>query len=427
MISVLFISLAICLMMGIPVAFSIGISTMLFLFSGGDIGMVIMTQKVIDGINSFPLMALPLFVLSGGLMGFGSTPRIMNLANMFLGKKRWGLGSAGIVGCAVFGTISGSGVATASAIGGVIAPEMVRHGYPKGFTASLIAGAGTMGAVIPPSISFVVYSQVTGTSIADMFAAGIIPGCLCCFLLTILNRYLVIRKDICKDLVPHKYTAEERKAIYRDAVLPLLTPVIILGGVFSGLLTPTEAAAAAVIYATILSVFVYKELDSVHKFVKVCGESAVTSAVILLIMGFAGAFAWGLTTQNIANIFAEWVLSISSQKMIVYTTILVILLIMGTFMECLAIILLTTPIFLPILVSLGVDPISYGVVLNMSTCVGAVSPPLAVTLFTACRVVKISVEETFPYVLYVLGVMTIATALVMIWPQLATFLPSVLL
>lgn len=427
MISVLFISLTVSLMMGIPVAFAIGISTMLFLLSGGDIAMVIMAQKVVDGINSFPLMALPLFVLSGGLMGFGSTPRIMNLANMLLGKRRWGLGSAGIVGCAVFGTISGSGVATASAIGGVIAPEMIRQGYPKGFTASIIAGAGTMGAVIPPSISFVVYSQVAGTSIANMFAAGIVPGCLCCFFLTLLNRYLVVRKGICQDLVPHKYTAEEKRDIIKDAILPLLTPVIILGGVFSGFMTPTEAAAVAVVYATILSVCVYKELDSFHKFFRVCGESAVTSAVILLIMGFATAFAWGLTTENIAHIFADWVLSISNHQLVVYSCILLILLIMGTFMECLAIILLTTPIFLPILASLGVDPVSYGVVLNMSTCVGAVSPPLAVTLFTACRVVKIGMEDTFPYVLYVLGVMTFATILVMIWPPLATFLPSVLL
>ena len=429
MIVTLFVALGVTLLMGIPVAFSIGMSTMLALYVGGGVPLVIMAQKMVDGINSFTMMALPLFILSGAIMVYGSTPRIMNLANMLLRKKRWGLGNAGILGCAAFGTISGSGVATTAAIGSVIAPEMVKRGYGVGFTASVIAGAGTLGSIIPPSIMFVVYAQVANVSIGDMFLAGFIPGIMTALLLCLLNRYMVVKNGWCaSDEHSAHYdnlSFKEKTDIVLAAIFPLLMPVIILGGVLSGIATPTEAASIACVYALILSMFVYRAM-TLKDFVKVLVDSALASATILLIISAATPMAWLLTMQNVTTLLAEWVMELSNNVVLVYGVILMILLVMGTFMETIAIILLTVPIFLPILLQYGVNPIAYGITMGLALCIGAVTPPLAVCLFTACRILKIRVEDTMPDVLYVCGTMLLATALTAVFPILSTFLPDIL-
>ena len=428
MIAILFITLAVALLMGIPVCFSIGISTTLAILYDSTLPSVIIVQKMIDGLNSFTLMALPMFVLSGAIMVYGSTPRIMALINMLLRKKRWGIGAAGIYGCAAFGTISGSGVATTAAIGSIMAPEMVKKGYPKGFAAPLIGAAGTLGGVIPPSISFVVYAQIANTSISDMFMAGIIPGLLTAYLLNVLNKFCVRKYDWVKEDDNEYYDqmkSSEKLKIVGEALLPLLMPIFILVGVVSGIVTPTEAASVSVIYAIILAIFVYKEL-SINEFLKVVKESAVTSATILIIMSLATPFAYLIINKNIANMIAGWIFSISNNIVIVYGLIIFILLVLGTFMETLSIILLTTPMFLPILISLGVDPIAYGITSILALGVGAVTPPLAVTLFTACRILKMRVEDTFPWVLYVCLVMVVGCILTAIFPIISTFLPSVL-
>lgn len=428
MIAVLFVTLAVALLMGIPVGFSIGISTMLAVLYDGTIPAVIVTQKMVDGINSFPLMALPLFVLSGAIMVYGSTPRIMALVNMLLQKKRWGLGSAGVFGCAAFGTISGSGVATTAAIGSIIAPEMVKHGYPKGFTAAFIAGSGTLGAIIPPSIGFVVYAQVANVSIADMFMAGIIPGVLSAIFLNWLNGFLVKKYNWVADtseFYAGMSFAEKRKIVL-DALLPLTMPVFILGGVLSGIVTPTEAATVATVYAFCLAAFVYKQL-SIKQMFKVFRDSAMNSATILIIISAACSFAWLLTSKGVTTGVATWVLSISHSVVIVYGAIIFIFLILGTFMETLSLILLTTPMFLPILMKFGVNPIAYGITSALALGIGAVTPPLAVCLFTSCRILNIRVEDTFPWVIYVCLTMLAACILTAIFPILSTFLPSILL
>jgi len=423
-IGILFGVLVICLILGFPVAFCIGISAMSYLFVDGT-PLVITVQKMIDGVNSFTMLALPMFVFSGSLMAYGSTPRIMKLANLLLHKQRGGLGSAAILGCAAFGTISGSGVATCSAIGSVMAPEMVKQGYGKGYTAALVGGAGTLGSVIPPSICFVVYAQMANVSVGDMFLAGVIPGIGTALLLCLFNSFFARKRGWCQERVDYgRLSGKEKRKIIFDAIPPLMTPVIILGGVFSGAFTPTEAAATAVVYSIFLSVFVYKELNTWKKFLTVCINSAVSSAVVLIIIALAQTYAWLLTTSNLTKVIGNWITGFSSNTLIIYSLIVLILLFMGTFLETTAIILLTTPIFLPILQPLGVHPLAYGVALVLALCVGGISPPLAVTLYTGCRIVGIRMEETMPDVWYICGVMTIATFLVVFVPQLATFLPG---
>lgn len=422
MIGWMFVIFVICLALAVPVGFSIGISATFFLVFGSNIPISIVVQKMVDGINSFSYLALPLFVLSGAIMVYGSTPRLMRLANLLLGRLPGGLGAAGSLGCGFFGAISGSGVATTASIGAIVAPEMVRQGYDKGFTASLIAASGTLGLVIPPSVCMVVYAQNAGVSIGSMFLAGFIPGFIAVFLLGGLSVVVAIRRNYKGERVAVS-AVKDVIMVVLDALLPLLMPVIILGGVLSGMFTPTESATIATVYAFLLAKFVYKEITWKQLY-RTLVDSARASASILFIIAAATPFGWVLTMKNVTAIVSNAVLSALHSPALIYLAIVLILCILGTFMESFTIIILTTPIFLPIIQSIGVDPVSYGIVLMFCICIGGVTPPLAVCLFTSCRILKIRIEETIPDVWLVIGVLFVVTLLLMVCPQISLFLPG---
>ncbi len=427
MIAVMFITLAVALLIGIPVGFSIGISTMVALLFEGTTPPVIVAQKMIDGTLSFSLLALPMFVLSGAIMAYGSTPRLMKLANLLVGKIPGGLGMTGVVGCAFFGAVSGSGVATTAAIGGIVGPEMARKGYGKGFTASLIAASGTLGCVIPPSISFVIYAQCASVSIGEMFLGGFIPGLLGCLMLCILCYSMAKRRKWGREGEGQRPTNREILFIVFDALLPLFMPVIILGGVLSGIITATESAVIATVYAFLLATFVYKEF-TLKDFFECFTDSACTASMILFIIAGSYPFGWIMATRNVPAMFSEWILSVSDNPTVIFMLIVLLILILGTFMEGFTIIILTTPILLPIVTKvIGVDPIAYGVILTLATDVGAVTPPLAVCLFTACGIMRIRVAEVFPDIYWVLGTMVAETYLVMFFPVIVTFLPRLVM
>ena len=421
MIGWMFIIFAVCLVIGIPVGFSIGISSTAFLVLGSGIPTHIVIQKMVDGINSFSYLALPLFVLSGSIMVYGSTPRLMRLANLLLGRLPGGLGAAGSLACGFFGAISGSGVATTASVGAIVAPEMVEQGYERGFTASLIAAAGTLGLVIPPSVCMVVYAQNASVSIGSMFLAGFIPGFLAVALLGALSVIVAVRRNY-KGRQVHVSSVKEVARIVLDALLPLLMPVIILGGVLSGVFTPTESATVATIYAFVLAKFVYREM-SWKQLYRTLVDSVRASAAILFIIAAATPFGWVLTMKNVTSIVSNAVLSAIHSPALIYLAIVIILCILGTFMESFTIIILTTPIFLPIIQSIGVNPIAYGIVLMFCICIGGVTPPLAVCLFTSCRILKMRIEETIPDVFLVIGVLFVVTLLLMFIPQISLFLP----
>ena len=422
MIGWMFVIFVICLALAVPVGFSIGISATFFLVFGSNIPISLVVQKMVDGINSFSYLALPLFVLSGAIMVYGSAPRLMRLANLLLGRLPGGLGAAGSLGCGFFGAISGSGVATTASIGAIVAPEMVRQGYDKGFTASLIAASGTLGLVIPPSVCMVVYAQNAGVSIGSMFLAGFIPGFIAVFLLGGLSVVVAIRRNYKGERVAVS-TVKDVIMVVLDALLPLLMPVIILGGVLSGMFTPTESATIATVYAFLLAKFVYKEI-SWKQLYRTLVDSARASASILFIIAAATPFGWVLTMKNVTAIVSNAVLSALHSPALIYLAIVLILCILGTFMESFTIIILTTPIFLPIIQSIGVDPVAYGIVLMFCICIGGVTPPLAVCLFTSCRILKIRIEETIPDVWLVIGVLFVVTLLLMVCPQISLFLPG---
>ena len=337
----MFVALAVCLLIGVPVAFSIGISCMTLLYVNGGPSMDILLQRMVSGAKSFNMLAMPMFIFAGALMVYGSTPRLIKLANMLLRKFPGGLGATAMAACGFFGAVSGSGVASAAAIGKIIGPSMLEEGYPKGLTAGLIAAGGTMACIIPPSIVMVVYAQSASVSVGDMFLGGVAPGLLTIIALIVLNSFFAVRRQKKENKDPHEYTANERMKIILDALLPLLMPVAILGGVFSGLCTATEAAVVAVVYALFLAVFVYREL-TLKDFFKVSADAVVSTGVIMLIISVASPFGWLMSTQKVPQMFASWLMSITDSKFLILAFIFLLLMILGMFMETVCICLLYT-------------------------------------------------------------------------------------
>jgi C4-dicarboxylate transporter DctM subunit len=414
----MFLVLAVSLIIGVPVAFSIGIACMAFLVANGYPPLDILIQRMTSGANSFSMLAMPLFIFAGSLMIYGSTPRLMKFANMLLRKIPGGLGATAMAACGFFGAVSGSGVASAATIGSICGPEMIKEGYPKGLTAGMIAAGGTMACIIPPSIVMVVYSSTASVSIGDMFLAGVIPGLLTILALIALNCYFAIRRQKKETRPVINYTSKEKVKITLDAILPMLMPVFVLGGVFSGICTATEAAVVAVVYSFVLAVFIYKEI-TLKDFFRAAYGSVVTSAVIMLIISAATPFGWIMSTQNVPSMFAKWLLSITSSDVWILTFFFILIVFLGCFMETVCIIILITPILLPIILQMGLNPVHFGVALLMNLMVGSLTPPLSVNLYTSCRVLNMGIDEAFPDTLYVIGTVLIMAILTLAVPQLS--------
>lgn len=419
---IIFLILAILLIIGLPVSFAIGLSGVIFLLiQDTTVAPSIISQQMFSGLNSFTLLALPFFLLAGNLMMYGTTPRLMRFANALIGFIKGGLAGVSVVAATFFGAISGSGVATVAAVGSVVTPEMIKKGYGRGFTASLIAGAGVLGMVIPPSLSMVVFGVSAGVSIRDLFMAGIIPGIFVALCLVVFGIIISKRRDYGGEATSFDF--KELLISFRGAILPMLLPIIILGGVMTGVFTPTESAVIAVVYAFILSTVVYKEL-SFKNLIKVFKDSVLSSAIILFIIAAATPFGWVLTTEQIPNALGNLLSNFTSSTFLILVVISLILLIMGTFMETIATIIIMTPILFPIAVSAGIDPVHFGVLMMVNLAIGGVTPPLAVGLFTSAKIAKISIEDTFPDVLYILGIMILAYIIILFVPALSLWIPS---
>ena len=419
----IFVALGAFLILGIPVAFSIGISVISFLLYQGYPSPMVMAQRMVDGARSYTMMALPMFIFAGALMAYGSTPRLMRLANMLVSKVPGGLGAASLVTCGFFGAVSGSGVASTAAIGGIVGKEMLKQGYGLGITAGILAGGGVMATLIPPSLVMVIYAGSTGVSVGDLFIAGIGPGVFIILLLILMNCLIAKKRHIGQGKVIH-YTAGDRIKIIADAILPLFLPVLIIGGVISGVLTPTESSVIATVYALFLAVFVYKEM-SFKDFLKATSDSVVTSAIILFIISAATPFGWLMATQNVPQIFTEALLNFTTNPYMILAVFFGLLWVLGCFMETICIIILITPILFPIVTSMGMDPIHFGVAMMANLAVGGITPPLSVGLFTACRILGCKIEQTFPDVLYIVAVITVGAALTFIFPELSLSLVEV--
>ena len=403
MLKVLFIAVILCLIINMPIGFSLGLASVAALFVDGNTAqMLLIPQRIVAGMNSFPLLAIVYFMIAGAVMELGGvSKRIISLASAFVGHKQGGVASAAVISCAIFAAISGSTPATAAAIGSITIPEMDKRGYPTDYSSAVVASSACLGVIIPPSITMVVFANTCGTSVGQGLMAGIIPGIILCAALCFTN-WLFCRKAGYE--VEPKCSHREVWLALKEAFWAILMPVIILGGIMSGFFTPTESAAIAILYGLVVGFFVYRELK-VKDLGNLFYKGALNSAMIMILIGCSSPFGYIMTTNKVPEMFSNFILGISSNYYVVYGLVLVIFLILGTFMETSSIILLTVPIMTPIMRAIGANMVHFA-------CVGGISK---VTMGQISR-------KVWPFLL----VMVLCLFLFMAFPGLCTFLPSIM-
>ncbi|MBL6895387.1 MAG: TRAP transporter large permease [Porticoccaceae bacterium] len=419
---ILFGALIILLVIGVPVAFSLGLAslaTMVYL----DIPLVVAFQRMAAGMNVFALMAIPFFIYAGELMNqSGIAERLVKFAHSLLARVRGGLGLVNVSSSMMFGAISGSAVASASAMGSTLIPMMKKQGYDADYAVNVTATAATTGLLIPPSHNMIIYaiSAGGGLSIGSLFLAGIVPGILLGLGLMLVTYLVAVKRGYPRGAFPG-WSQVLRHFI--GALPGLFTVFIILGGILSGVFTATESSAIAVIYTVIVAVFVYRSLNW-NGFVTASINAVKTTAMILLIIGAAGSFGWLLAVMEVPVQLSTALLTISENPLIILLIVNLILLMLGTFMDMSPLIVITTPIFLPVMVGIGMDPIQFGIMLILNLGLGLVTPPVGTVLFVTCAVGGIRIEDTlrsiWPFYLVFIAVLALVTYL----PSTTLFLPS---
>ena len=424
-VALLFGSFALLLILRVPIGISLGMSSLITIFASGVVQPTYLAQGLVTGADSFSLMAVPFFVLAGELMATGGiSRRLLNIADAFLGRKYGGLALVTVVACMFFAAISGSGPATVAAIGGLTIPSMLKQGYDRPFAGAISAAAGSIGVIIPPSIPMVMYCVATGVSVGAMFMGGVIPGILIGVSLCVYSSlYSKKHKYINAEAAPFSWGNVGRSLV--DGIWALLVPVIIVGGIYGGIFTPTEAAAVAVAYGLIVGLFVYRDLKAKDLY-RIFGSAALTTATIMVILGTATTFGRILTLERIPTMIADFFESVAKGPVMLMILINILLLIVGCFMETNAAIIILAPIFLPIVESMGINPVHFGIVMVVNLAIGFVTPPLGVNLFVACNVANAKLEEICKGILPILGVMILDLLLITYIEPLATFLPALL-
>lgn len=418
--AILFGSFAVLLFLSVPIGISIGLATLITIFFTGTLPVEFLAKELVTSVDSFPLMAVPFFILAGEIMGKGGiSERLFNVANAIVGNKTGGFAIATIITCMFFAAISGSGPATVAAIGGIMIPAMVRNGYDLKFATAIVASAGSIGVIIPPSIPMVIYGVVGNTSIGDLFIAGIIPGILVGLSMMVWAYYYSKKKGYRG--LDEPTSLKKIGVAFWDAKWALLIPVIILGGIYGGFFTPTEAAVIAVVYGLFASMVLYRELN-IKDLPKVMVDSALTTATVLIIVGTATAFGRFLTIEQVPTKVAQTLMKVSDEPIIIIMLIMALLLVVGMFMDTLAAIIILTPILLPIAVQIGYDPIHFGILMVVNLAIGFITPPLGVNLFVASGISGLSLESLSRAVIPFIFAMLFTLMLITFIPQLSMFL-----
>ncbi|WP_125142206.1 TRAP transporter large permease [Clostridium transplantifaecale] len=422
--AVLFGTFVVMIILNVPVGIALGISSLATVMLNAELGLGggYIAQNLVTAVDSFPVMAVPFFILAGEFMGGGGiSRRLLNVCNVFFGRITGGLAIVTVVVCMFFAAISGSGPATVAAGGGMIVPTMIEKGYDRRFVLGLIAAAGSIGVVIPPSIPMVVYCTSTGQSITKLFAAGFIPGLLIGLALIGVSYFICKKRGYKGDAEAFTWKGAGR-AIW-DGKWALISPIIILGGIYGGIFTPTEAAAVSVIYSFVIGVFVYKELKLSEVFY-VIRSAALTTGTVLVVVGCAAAFTKILTVGHIPQQVAQAIMQFTDNKWLIFLLINLMLLVVGCFMDTMCSIMILAPLFLPIIQSFGIDPIHFGLVMVVNLAIGFITPPLGINLFVAVRVGEATLDDVIKGVIPFLIVMLVVLMLLTYIPAITMFIPD---
>lgn len=422
-VALLFILLIGLMMASVPVGISLGLSTLVTMVLTTNLDVITIPQYCFRGLDSFPLMAIPFFMLAGNLMKFGGlSEKLINLSNSLVRGFKGGLGHVTVLASMFFAALSGSAPATVMAIGSNVIPQMEKHGYDRGYATALASTAGTIGVIIPPSIPFVIYGVVSGASISDLFVAGIIPGILIGIVLMVVN-YIYARK--------YGYGGEGHASFreflheLKDAIWALLVPVIILGGIYGGIFTPTESAVVAVVYTLIIGFVVYKELTW-KKVWDAFMETGALNGTTTFMVGLSMSFAAYLTLAGIPSAVGQAILSLDAGPVVVLLLINVVLLIVGCFVDNISSTIILTPILLPIAQGVGMSAVQFGIVMTVNRAIGFITPPYGVNLFYGSAIGKVSIEELSKKILPFIGAMIICLLLLTFIEPLSMWLPTLM-
>ncbi|HKJ66171.1 MAG TPA: TRAP transporter large permease [Desulfopila sp.] len=417
----LFLSLVVCFIIGVPIAFSIGVASVATLEFASNLPLTLAAQRLFTGTDSFPLMAIPFFMLAGELMEAGGiSRRLFDFAHAIVGFVVGGLAMVAVVAAMFFAGISGAAAADTAAVGAVSIPAMIRKGYDKGFAAAVQAAGGSIGVIIPPSIPMIIYGVVGGVSIGKLFLGGFIPGALIGGSLIVVSYFLAKRAGYARD------TFQGFKAIlttFIGAFWALLMPLIILGGILGGIFTPTEAAVVAAVYGALVGFVIYRELKLLD-LPRIFAKAAISTSTVMLLIATANIFGWILTAERVPQNVASYLVSLTSSPVILYSLILICLLAVGTFMETSASLIILTPVFLPVIVQFGIDPVHFGVVMVTALAIGMLTPPLGICLFISCNIANIQLSEIIRYIMPFLLVMIGVLVLMTYVPEIVMFIPD---
>lgn len=420
----LLLPFAISLIIGIPISFSLALGVVIFVLMTSGLPMDVLSQQLFQTASSFPMMAIPFFILAGDLMDrAGISKRLMDFVRILLGRFKGGLAHVMVGTEVIFSGLSGSAVADTAAMLKIVGPSMEKEGYPKDFTAALAAACGVLGPIIPPSIIMIVYGATMNVSVGALFVGGFIPGIILALSLIGLNYYYAIKYNLPKSETP--ISLRIILVGLKDASLALLVPIIIIFGIRGGVFTPTEGGAVAAAYSMFLGIFVYRTL-SLKDITESALASGITAAVILLIIAASNPFGWVLSVNMIPQQFAEFITSLSNNKWVILTLINILLLLAGCLMEGAAVILLLGPILAPIALKIGLDPVHFAMIVIINISIGTITPPVGVNLFAAVPIAKTTMSRICKAIIPFILVESITLLLIIIFPQLTLWLPNLI-